>query len=36
VAGAGQHIACLKQGVFRMFVVYNAEKRDPKYPDIPS
>ncbi|HSR10874.1 MAG TPA: tripartite tricarboxylate transporter substrate binding protein [Thermodesulfobacteriota bacterium] len=35
VAGAGQHIAYLKQGVFRMLVVYNAEKRDPKYPDIP-
>jgi tripartite-type tricarboxylate transporter receptor subunit TctC len=35
VAGAGQHIAYLKQGVFRMLVVYNAEKRDPHYPDIP-
>ncbi len=35
VAGAGQHIAYLKQGVFRMLVVYNAEKRDPRYPDIP-
>jgi tripartite-type tricarboxylate transporter receptor subunit TctC len=35
VAGAGQHIAYLKQGVFRMLVVYNAEKREPKYPDIP-
>jgi tripartite-type tricarboxylate transporter receptor subunit TctC len=35
VAGAGQHIAYLKQGVFRMLVVYNAEKRDPKYPDLP-
>ena len=35
VAGAGQHITYLKQGVFRMLVVYNAEKRDPHYPDIP-
>lgn len=35
VAGAGQHIAYLKQGVFRLLVVYNAEKRDPHYPDIP-
>jgi tripartite-type tricarboxylate transporter receptor subunit TctC len=35
VAGAGQHVAYLKQGVFRMLVVYNAEKRDPHYPDLP-
>jgi tripartite-type tricarboxylate transporter receptor subunit TctC len=35
VAGAGQHVAYLKQGVFRMLVVYNAEKRDPNCPDIP-
>ena len=35
VAGAGQHTAYLKQGVFRMLVVYTAEKRDPRHPDIP-
>jgi tripartite-type tricarboxylate transporter receptor subunit TctC len=35
VAGAGQHIMYVKQGVFRMLLVYNAEKRDPNYPDIP-
>lgn len=35
VAGSGQHIQYLKQGVFRMLMIYNAEKRDPDYPDIP-
>jgi len=35
VAGAGQHILYVKQGVFRMLLIYNAEKRDPNYPDIP-
>lgn len=35
VAGAGQHIQYLKQGVFRMLMVFNTHKRDPKYPDVP-
>jgi tripartite-type tricarboxylate transporter receptor subunit TctC len=35
VAGAGQHIQYVKQGAFRMLMIYNAEKRDPDYPDIP-
>lgn len=35
VAGSGQHIMYLKQGVFRMLLVYNAEKRSPQFPDIP-
>ena len=35
VAGAGQHIQYVKQGLFRMLLIYNAEKRDPRYPDIP-
>ncbi len=35
-AGSGQHIIYLKQGVFRMLLVYNAEKRDPRYPDVPT
>jgi tripartite-type tricarboxylate transporter receptor subunit TctC len=35
VAGSGQHIQYLKQGVFRMLMIYNAEKRDPDYPDLP-
>jgi len=30
-----EFIAYLKQGVFRMLVVSNAETRDPRYPDIP-
>jgi tripartite-type tricarboxylate transporter receptor subunit TctC len=35
VAGSGQHMQYLKQGVFRMLMIYNAEKRDPDYPDLP-
>jgi tripartite-type tricarboxylate transporter receptor subunit TctC len=36
VAGAGQHIAYLKQGVFRMLVLYNTDKRDPNFPNVPT
>ncbi len=36
VAGAGQHMQYVKQGVFRMLMVYNTDKRDPDYPDIPT
>jgi tripartite-type tricarboxylate transporter receptor subunit TctC len=35
VAGSGQHMQYVKQGVFRMLMIYNAEKRDPDYPDLP-
>ncbi len=35
VAGAGQHITYVKQGMFRMLLNYNVDKRDPNYPDIP-
>ena len=35
-AGSGQHIIYLKQGVFRMLLLYNAEKRDPRYPNVPT
>jgi tripartite-type tricarboxylate transporter receptor subunit TctC len=35
VAGSGQHMQYVKQGVFRMLMIYNAEKRDPDYPNIP-
>ena len=35
VAGAGQHIMYVRQGVFRMLLVYNAEKRSDQFPDIP-
>jgi tripartite-type tricarboxylate transporter receptor subunit TctC len=35
VAGSGQHMQYLKQGVFRMLMIYNAEKRDPDYPNLP-
>jgi tripartite-type tricarboxylate transporter receptor subunit TctC len=36
VAGAGQHVAYLKQRTFRMLVVYNTDKRDPNFPDVPT
>jgi tripartite-type tricarboxylate transporter receptor subunit TctC len=36
VAGAGQHITYLKQGAFRMLAVYNTDKRDPNFPDVPT
>jgi len=36
VAGAGQHIAYLKQGLFRMLVVYNTDQRDPHFPNVPT
>lgn len=36
VAGAGQHIQYLKQGVFRMLMAFNADKRDPNYPNVPT
>ena len=36
VAGAGQHITYVKQGVFRMLVLYNTEKRNPNFPNVPT
>jgi tripartite-type tricarboxylate transporter receptor subunit TctC len=35
VAGVGQHIQYVKQGVFRMLMVFSTEQRDPFFPDIP-
>jgi len=35
VGGEGQHIIYVKQGVFRLLLVLNAEKRDNRYPNIP-
>jgi tripartite-type tricarboxylate transporter receptor subunit TctC len=35
IAGSGSHMPYVKQGAFRMLMVYNATKRDPHYPDIP-
>ena len=35
IAGSGSHIPYVKQGAFRMLMVYNATRRDPLYPDIP-
>jgi tripartite-type tricarboxylate transporter receptor subunit TctC len=36
VAGAGQHITYVKQGMFRMLVQYNTDKRDPNFPNVPT
>ncbi|OGP99971.1 MAG: hypothetical protein A2Z51_09130 [Deltaproteobacteria bacterium RBG_19FT_COMBO_52_11] len=36
VAGAGQHIQYVKQGAFKMLAIYNSDKRDPNYPDLPT
>ncbi len=36
VAGAGQHIQYVKQGVFRMLMVYNTDNRDPNYANLPT
>jgi tripartite-type tricarboxylate transporter receptor subunit TctC len=36
VAGSGSHIPFVKQGLFRMLLVYNQDQRDPDYPDIPT
>jgi len=35
VAGVGQHIQYVKQGVFRMLMVFSTDQRDPFFPDIP-
>jgi tripartite-type tricarboxylate transporter receptor subunit TctC len=35
VAGVGQHVQYVKQGVFRMLMVFSAEQRDPFFPNIP-
>jgi tripartite-type tricarboxylate transporter receptor subunit TctC len=35
VAGSGQHMQFVKQGVFRMLLIYNTDKKDPDYPRIP-
>lgn len=35
VAGVGQHIQYVKQGVFRMLMVFSTEQRDPYFPNIP-
>jgi tripartite-type tricarboxylate transporter receptor subunit TctC len=36
VAGSGQHVAFVKQGVFRLLLLYNTDKRDPNFPNVPA
>ncbi len=35
VGGSGGHIPYVKQGVFRMLMLFSMEKRDPQFPNIP-
>jgi tripartite-type tricarboxylate transporter receptor subunit TctC len=35
VGGSGGHIPYVKQGAFRMLMVFSMEKRDPQFPSIP-
>jgi tripartite-type tricarboxylate transporter receptor subunit TctC len=36
VAGSGQHVRFVKQGLFRVLLIYNSTKRDPNFPNIPT
>jgi tripartite-type tricarboxylate transporter receptor subunit TctC len=36
VAGSGQHVPYVKQGVFRMLFLTGSEKRDPDFPNVPT
>jgi len=36
LAGSGSHLPYVKQGLWRMLLVYNTDVRDPNYPDIPT
>jgi len=35
LVGSGSHIPYVKQGLFRLLLVFNTSKRDPGFPDIP-
>ena len=35
LVGSGSHIPYVRQGLFRMLLVVNTNKRDPAFPDIP-
>lgn len=35
-AGAGQHLQYVKEGRMRMLVLFNTDKRDPSYPEVPT
>ncbi len=35
LGGSGSHLPYVKQGAFRQILIYNADKRDPAYPDVP-
>ncbi len=35
LGGSGSHLPYVKQGTFRQILIYNADKRDPAYPDTP-
>ncbi len=35
-AGSGTHLRYVKQGVFRELMVYNTDKRNPNFPNVPT
>ncbi len=35
LGGSGSHIPYVRQGAFRVLFIYNADKRDPVFPNIP-
>jgi tripartite-type tricarboxylate transporter receptor subunit TctC len=35
-AGSGQHLQFVREGRLRMLVLYNTDRRDPSYPDVPT
>ncbi|HSR12631.1 MAG TPA: tripartite tricarboxylate transporter substrate binding protein, partial [Thermodesulfobacteriota bacterium] len=35
LGGSGSHLPYVRQGAFRQILIYNAEKRDPAFPDTP-
>ncbi len=36
VIGTGQHINYVKQGIFRLLLLLNTDKRDPTFPNVPT
>ncbi len=35
LGGSGSHLPYVRQGTFRQILIYNADKRDPAFPDVP-
>ena len=35
LGGSGSHLPYVRQGTFRQILIYNADKRDPAFPEVP-